>query len=92
MRLRAAVPRRLGLGAPARRFLRNADAGEARGRIIVDHVIHMGKELGMSIVAEGVETEAQKGHLLAAGCDSLQGFLFSPPIPVDAFEKKSRIG
>ena len=57
-------------------------------RIIVDHVIHMGKELGMSIVAEGVETEAQKDHLLAAGCDSLQGFLFSPPIPVDAFEKK----
>lgn len=55
---------------------------------IVDHVIHMGKELGMSIVAEGVETEAQKDHLLAAGCDSLQGFLFSPPIPVDAFEKK----
>ena len=69
-------------------FLRSSDQGEARGRIIIDHVIQMGKELGMSIVAEGVETEAQKDHLLAAGCDSLQGFLFSPPIPVDAFEKK----
>ena len=69
-------------------FLRNTDAADERGRIIIDHVIQMGKELGMKIVAEGVETETQKDHLLAAGCDSLQGFLFSPPIPVDAFEKK----
>ncbi|WP_295264489.1 hypothetical protein [Selenomonas sp.] len=30
----------------------------------------------------------EAAKLLAAGCDSLQGFLFSPPIPVDAFEKK----
>ena len=48
----------------------------------------MGKQLGMQIVAEGVETENQKNHLLEADCDYLQGFLFSPPIPVDAFVKK----
>ena len=35
-----------------------------------------------------VETEFQKDHLLKADCDYLQGFLFSPPIPVEAFVKK----
>lgn len=69
-------------------FQRVTDETKERGRIIVGHVIHMGKELGMKIVAEGVETEAQKDHLLAAGCDTLQGYLYSPPIPVEAFEEK----
>ena len=69
-------------------FLRFSDDTKARGRVIIDHVIHMGKQLGMQIVAEGVETENQKNHLLEADCDYLQGFLFSPPIPVDAFVKK----
>ena len=69
-------------------FLRFSDETKTRGRVIVDHVIHMGKTLGMQIVAEGVETEFQKNHLLKADCDYLQGFLFSPPIPVEAFVKK----
>jgi len=69
-------------------FLRFSDETKTRGRVIVDHVIHMGKTLGMQIVAEGVETEFQKDHLLKADCDYLQGFLFSPPIPVEAFAKK----
>jgi EAL domain-containing protein (putative c-di-GMP-specific phosphodiesterase class I) len=35
----------------------------------------------MKIVAEGVETEEQAGFLLAEGCDELQGFLISKPVP-----------
>ena len=69
-------------------FLRFSEDTKERGRVIIDHVIHMGKQLGMQIVAEGVETEGQKNHLLAADCDYLQGFLFSPPIPVNAFTEK----
>ena len=69
-------------------FLRFSDETKTRGRVIVDHVIHMGKTLGMQIVAEGVETEFQKDHLLKADCGYLQGFLFSPPIPIEAFVKK----
>ena len=42
----------------------------------------------MRCVAEGVETQAQKEALLQAGCIYGQGFLFDPPLPAEAFEKK----
>jgi len=43
----------------------------------------MGHELHLKVIAEGVETEAQFGYLLRNHCDEFQGFLFSPPVPVD---------
>ncbi|SDD88010.1 EAL domain-containing protein [Aquimonas voraii] len=43
----------------------------------------MGHELHLKVIAEGVETEAQFGYLLRNHCDEFQGFLFSPPLPVD---------
>jgi len=39
----------------------------------------------MEVVAEGVETEAQRAFLEAEGCDTLQGFLFSTPVSAEAF-------
>ncbi|UYY81982.1 EAL domain-containing protein [Arthrobacter sp. YA7-1] len=42
----------------------------------------MAHHLGLHITAEGVETEAQAQHLLRLGCDTLQGYLFSPPVPL----------
>ncbi len=69
-------------------FLRASEGTQERGHIIIDHVISMGRELGMKIVAEGVETEDQRDHLIEAGCDLLQGYLFSPPIPVQKFVEK----
>jgi diguanylate cyclase (GGDEF)-like protein/PAS domain S-box-containing protein len=53
---------------------------------IVDAIIQMGRALKLSIVAEGVETEAQRDHLRAAGCDAFQGFLFAPALEAAAFE------
>lgn len=47
---------------------------------IVSAVIQMSKALGITIVAEGVETEAQSAFLAAHGCDILQGYLISRPI------------
>ncbi len=44
-------------------------------------IVHMAHELGMKVVAEGVETEEQRALLLAAGCDYAQGYLFSRPVP-----------
>ncbi len=48
---------------------------------VINTIIVMGQELGLDLVAEGVETEEQKQHLLERGCTSVQGFLFSRPLP-----------
>jgi EAL domain-containing protein (putative c-di-GMP-specific phosphodiesterase class I) len=43
----------------------------------------MAKTLKLRVVAEGVETEAQLEFLREHGCDEMQGFLFSPPVPAE---------
>jgi diguanylate cyclase (GGDEF)-like protein len=48
---------------------------------IAQAIISMGKALGMTVVAEGVETPEQATFLRAHGCDEMQGFLFSRPVP-----------
>jgi EAL domain-containing protein (putative c-di-GMP-specific phosphodiesterase class I) len=59
---------------------------------IVRSVIVMGRNLGLEVIAEGVETTAQADFLRAEGCHELQGFLFSKPLPSDAFERHLRSG
>lgn len=54
--------------------------------VIVQTIIGMGNNLGMEIIAEGVETEAQREFLQAHGCPVFQGYLFSKPIPLETFE------
>ncbi|GEM_PF-664716 len=54
---------------------------------ITDAIIRLGHSLGLSVVAEGVETDEQAKILRQKGCDVLQGYLFSKPIPADKFEK-----
>jgi diguanylate cyclase (GGDEF)-like protein len=49
---------------------------------IVRAVIGLGASLGMTTTAEGVETEAQLAQLRAEGCDEVQGYLFSRPVPI----------
>ena len=49
-------------------------------------IIQMGRSLGLTVIAEGVETEAQRDFLATLGCDELQGMLISPPLPQAAFE------
>ncbi len=55
---------------------------------IVQAIIHMGRALRLQIVAEGVETEAQRQFLQDAGCDLFQGWLYAPPLDVAAFEAR----
>jgi EAL domain-containing protein (putative c-di-GMP-specific phosphodiesterase class I) len=54
--------------------------------VIVQTVAAMAKGLGLSVAAEGVETEAQLARLRAAGCDEWQGRLYSEPLDAAAFE------
>ncbi len=61
-----------------------AMATSAEDRAIVASVIELGHQLGLTVVAEGVETEAVRIDLRNLGCDTMQGFLFSPPVPASA--------
>jgi EAL domain-containing protein (putative c-di-GMP-specific phosphodiesterase class I) len=56
-------------------------AATADARAVVDAVIKLAHALGLRVVAEGVETEAQRDILLRLGCDELQGFYFARPMP-----------
>jgi EAL domain-containing protein (putative c-di-GMP-specific phosphodiesterase class I) len=53
---------------------------------IVQTIITMGRTLGLGVIAEGVETQAQQQMLRAYGCTAYQGYLFSPPLPLPQFE------
>lgn len=52
---------------------------------VVKTIIELGQALNMRVIAEGVETEEQREHLLIMGCDAIQGYLLSRPLSVDAF-------
>ena len=49
-------------------------------------IVAMAKTLGLSVLAEGVETQEQLDFLKRQGCDSYQGYLMHPPLPVEEFE------
>jgi diguanylate cyclase (GGDEF)-like protein/PAS domain S-box-containing protein len=55
---------------------------------IVQAIIDMGRALRLEIIAEGVETEAQRQFLQDAGCDLFQGFLYAPALDAAAFEAR----
>jgi diguanylate cyclase len=55
----------------------------ARGSSIAEMVIQLGRNLGLSVVAEGVEDERQASILSALGCPLAQGYLFARPMTVN---------
>lgn len=56
------------------------------GQTIVSHVISMSNDLGLDVIAEGVETKEQADFLYDHGCPVSQGYYFSKPVPVSEFE------
>jgi len=58
-----------------------ADMGSSDGEGIVDAIIALARTLDLSVVAEGVETDEQMAYLMSKGCDLLQGYYFSVPVP-----------
>lgn len=67
-----------------RAFIANLTS-EVRQQAIVERIISLAKYLGFSVVAEGVEEEAQLNWLERMGCDLIQGYLISRPVPADDF-------
>ncbi|NFG24483.1 EAL domain-containing protein [Clostridium botulinum] len=60
----------------------------SKEKIIVANIVKMAKDLNISVLSEGVETKNQVDFLTQIGCDMVQGYFFSKPIPIDEFEKK----
>ena len=68
-------------------FVRNIAQNE-KDRRLVELIVNIARNLKMPVIAEGVETEAQLKLLRDAGCDLVQGYYFSKPLPADEFEQK----
>ena len=66
--------------------------GELKAAAIVQAVTALARALGMKVVAEGVETQAQQQFLRVAGCHLLQGYLFSPAVAADEIDAFIRDG
>lgn len=74
-----------------RSFVIDLPAQENAGAVVTA-VIGMAKNLSLHTVAEGVETVEQATYLKQQGCDQLQGYLFSKPLPTDDFARLLRAG
>jgi diguanylate cyclase (GGDEF)-like protein len=57
-----------------------------RSHTMLQAIVQLGRALGMTLLAEGVETEEQRVFLRLAGCDELQGYLFATPGPREALD------
>lgn len=68
-------------------FVRNINLQNlsADGNAIINAIVTLAKQLHLKIIAEGVETEQQLDFLKQQGCDLIQGFIFSRPIPAEEF-------
>lgn len=72
-------------------FFRDSE-DTARERIVIADFLQMARKLSIKTVAEGVETREQVLFLQRAGCNVVQGYIFSKPLPVEAFEALMRQG
>jgi EAL domain-containing protein (putative c-di-GMP-specific phosphodiesterase class I) len=62
-----------------RAFVR--DCSKPNGSVIAETIVSLGKRLGLSTIAEGIETPEQAAVVKAMGCDEVQGFMYAKPMP-----------
>ena len=60
---------------------------DASSGAIAQAIISLSRAMGLSVIAEGVETEGQRDFLARLGCHAFQGFLFSGPVPLEEFQR-----
>jgi diguanylate cyclase (GGDEF)-like protein/PAS domain S-box-containing protein len=68
-----------------RSFVRDVPT-DADDVAITQTIVALGQAMGLPVIAEGVETEAQRDFLSGLGCQAFQGFLFGRPVPLEEFE------
>ena len=61
---------------------------DAEGAALTASIVAMGRALGLRVIAEGVETDAQRALLVGFGCDEMQGFLYSKAVPPAELEQR----
>ncbi|KYG91035.1 hypothetical protein A0U40_16625 [[Bacillus] sp. KCTC 13219] len=69
-----------------RQFIRNISINQ-NSAAIVQTIVQLGKTIDLQVVAEGVETQEEWNILKQFGCDSIQGFYFSRPLPANEINK-----
>lgn len=69
------------------RFVRSIE-NDLNSAVIVETILAMASNLGLKVVAEGVETERQLGFLMEKGCDTFQGYYFSKPVTAGELESR----
>ncbi|MCB1957228.1 MAG: EAL domain-containing protein [Rhodocyclaceae bacterium] len=67
-----------------RSFVRDIET-DSSDAAIVSSIVAMSRTLNMGVVAEGVESIEQARHLVRTGCSVMQGYLFAPPLPAEAY-------
>ena len=60
--------------------------------IMFENIARLAKELGIQIIAEGVETKQQYEYLADVGCDMIQGYYFDKPLPEEEFLERVNVG
>jgi diguanylate cyclase (GGDEF)-like protein len=66
-----------------RSFVEALDADDTSQESLVAAIVAMARALGMTTVAEGIETPTQEARLIQLGCDAAQGYFYSKPVPAD---------
>jgi len=69
-----------------KQFVSNVET-DKRCRSIIRALIHVSHDIGLQVIAEGVEQESQRDFLARGGCDFVQGFLYSKPMEVEKLER-----
>jgi len=70
-----------------RSFILGMAAGP-QGQALVSTIVNLGHSLGLKVVAEGVESMLESRQLALLGCDEIQGYLLSRPLPAEEFEAR----
>jgi EAL domain-containing protein (putative c-di-GMP-specific phosphodiesterase class I) len=71
-----------------RSFVGDLETGEPAGALLVSGIVELARALGLTVVAEGVETEVQLDRLERIGCRYAQGFLIARPGDLDALDRR----